>query len=69
MPPISIFIKLNESVARDGDLTMVKAFLLCDHVDVNNNYEFDETPLYIASRESHEDIVHALLTDPRQGGF
>ena len=53
--------KLNESFARDGDLTKVKAFLLCDEVDVNNDYEFDETPLYIASRDNHGDIVHVLL--------
>lgn len=45
----------------------MKAFLLCDEVDVNNNYDYEKTPLYIASREGHEDIVHVLLKDPRQG--
>ena len=51
--------------ARDGHLSKVKALLACDDVDINNNYEFDETPLYIASKENHGDIVRALLTDTR----
>ena len=51
--------------ARQGDLKMVKAFILCPEVDLNNGYKFDITPLYMASSRNHSSLVDVLLNDPR----
>ena len=47
--------------ARDNDLEATTAFLRCHGIDLNEGYESGLTPLYIASRENHTEIVQQLL--------
>ena len=54
-----------QRAAEDGDLTMVKAFLLCPGIDLNNGYEYGRTPLFMASSNNHSDAVKMLLNDSR----
>ena len=54
-----------QKAAKEGDLAMVKAFLLCSQVDINHGYEFGMTPLYMGSMNYHVEVVHTLLDDPR----
>ena len=51
--------------AKNGDLEMTKSLIKCNGMDLNNGYGSERTPLYIASRENHFDIVETLLLDSR----
>ena len=51
--------------AGEGDITMVKAFLLCHQVDLNQGYKYGQTPLYMAAMNNHGEVVEALLSDYR----
>ena len=54
-----------QKAAEDGDITMVKAFLLCPGIDLNIGYEYGRTPLFMASMNNHSDVVKILLSDSR----
>ena len=54
-----------QKAAEVGDLRMVKSFLLCSQVDLNMGYKYGRTPLFVASKNNHSDVVEALLTDAR----
>ena len=41
-----------QKTAKDGDLTMTKAFLKCHQVDLNQGYKYGMTPLFVASRKN-----------------
>ena len=51
--------------AEEGDLTMVKAFLLCLQVDLNDGYKYGITPLYMATENNETEVARVLLDDPR----
>lgn len=51
--------------AEDGDLKMVTAFLLCNNVNLNLGYKYGITPLFVASKKNHTEVVKLLLTDSR----
>ena len=51
--------------AGEGDISMVKALLLCPKIDLNFGYKFGRTPLYLAARRGHSGLVAELLDDPR----
>ena len=51
--------------AEDGDLSMVRSFLQCNDVDLNDNYKYEITPLFMASTQNHINVVELLLADPR----
>ena len=51
--------------AEKGNLTMVRSFLLCPQVDLNNGYKYGRTPLYMASMKKHVEVVKTLLADIR----
>ena len=44
---------------------MVQSFLKCSYVDLNEGDEHDQTPLYLASKQNHSNIVEILLADSR----
>ena len=44
---------------------MVKAFLLCPQVDLNDGYKYGETPLYMALDNNDTEVLSMLLDDPR----
>ena len=46
---------------RDNELEVTTAFLKCSEIDVNKGYESGLTPLYIAARQGHFEIVQQLL--------
>ena len=54
-----------QMAAAVGDLTMVKAFLLCTQVDLNVGYKYGRTPLFMAAMGNHTQVVEVLLGDPR----
>ena len=51
--------------ARGGDLEMVQALLLHDHIDVNLRNWWFEDPLMLAVKGRHVSVVNALLANPR----
>ena len=51
--------------SKQGDIKMVKTFLLCPQVDLNDGYKFGITPLYMATDNNETEVVKALLDDPR----
>ena len=60
--------KVNEGLQKSaeiGDLVMVRAFLLCPEVDLNDGYKYSQTPLYIASLMDHIEILSVVLNDSR----
>ena len=60
--------KVNDGLqiaAEEGDLFIVKSFLKCQVVDLNEGFKYEITPLYMASRENHTDVVQLLLADTR----
>ena len=54
-----------QKAAEDGDYTMTKAFLQCHQVDLNQGYMYGMTPLFLASRKNHVNVVQLLLDDAR----
>ena len=50
--------------AQDGDWRKTKAFLLCPGMNINEGYESDLTPLYLAVREEKIEVVKVLLEFP-----
>ena len=50
--------------ARHGDWKKIKTFLKCPAMNVNDGYESDLTPLYIAVREEKSIVVQMLLEFP-----
>ena len=51
--------------ARNGDLERIAAFLKCKGINVNDGYESDMTPLYIAAVENHTAVAKTLLEFPK----
>ena len=51
--------------AKNGDQESTAAFLQCPGIDVNDGYESEMTPLYIAVREESIEVVKILLEFPR----
>ena len=54
-----------QKAAEVGDLRMVESFLLCSQVDINIGYKYGLTPLFVASKNNHYNVVRALLSDAR----
>ena len=54
-----------QKAAEQGDLKMVKSFLLCSKVVLNLGYRYGQTPLYTASMHNHPEVVAEILNDPR----
>ena len=51
--------------AKEGHLSMVKAFLRCRQVDLNDGHKYGITPLYMATKNNKAEVVKVLLDDPR----
>ena len=54
-----------QKAAEHGDLTMTISFLRCHQVDLNQGYMYGMTPLFVASRNNHGNVVKILLNDAR----
>ena len=50
--------------AHEGNVEMVKTFLQCPNIDINDVYNSGTTPLYTASRDGHPEIIKELLARP-----
>ena len=50
--------------AAADDLAWVKTFIVCPQLDINLGDKYGFTPLYLASREGHSQIVQAILEIP-----
>ena len=60
--------KVNDGLqiaAGKGDIMMVKAFLLCPQLDLNDGYKYSVTPLFLATENDQTEVVKALLEDQR----
>ena len=54
-----------QRAAETGNLKMVKAFLNCPNIDLNDGYRYGQTPLFIASLNNNQEVVIVLLNDSR----